>query len=200
MIVTSDHGDELFEHGGVLHGYTLYEEMLKIPLIFWWPTRLEPARVETATDNLDLHETLRALVGAPLSGLGAGRSLWPLLRRPAARHKEVIFAAASSLKGGIFMARSARHKLIWAPRTGAGWGLGEGRGRSRDPEYFFDLEADPGETVNLAGGASLEAAWLRSRLLAWIERAKAIEAGAEAEEVTLDETTREQLKALGYLD
>ncbi len=205
VIVTSDHGDELFEHGGVLHGYTLYEDQLQIPLIFWWPTRIEAGRVTAATDNLDLHETLRSLVRAPTSGRGEGRSLWPLLRRSAtepgaARGKEVRFAAASSLKGGIFMARSARYKLIWAPRTGAGWGQGEGRGRSRDPEYLFDLENDPGETVNLAGESSLESAWLRSRLRAWIERGKAIEAGAAEEEVEIDPATRDQLKALGYLD
>ena len=163
---------------------------------------MAPARISAATDNLDLHETLRALVGAPPSDGRAGRSLWPLLLAGDrdGPGKEVHFAAASSLDGGIFMARSSRYKLIWAPRSGAGWGLGEGLGRSRDPEYLFDLENDPGETVNLAGESSLEAAWLRSRLRAWIERGKTIEAGAEVEEVELDAATRDQLKALGYLD
>ena len=103
-------------------------------------------------------------------------------------------------QGGHLHGPLGAHKLIWAPRTGAGWGQGEGRGRSRDPEYLFDLENDPGETVNLAGESSLEAAWLRSRLRAWIERGKTIEAGAEVEEVELDAATRDQLKALGYLD
>jgi arylsulfatase A-like enzyme len=200
LIVTSDHGEELFDHGGVLHGYTLYDEQVHIPLVFWWPGRIEAARIDAATDNLDLHETLRALVGAPPSGRGPGRSLWPLLRSDAGWDRDVHFAAASSLEGGIFMARSRRAKLIWAPRTGAGWGQGEGRGRTRAPEYFFDLEADPGETVNLAGSRSLEAAWLRSRLFAWIERARLIEEGLAEEAAELDDDTRANLKALGYLD
>lgn len=202
VIVSSDHGDEFFEHGGILHGYTLYEEQLAIPLIFHWPGRLEPARIDAATDNLDVHETLRALVGAPSSGRGSGRSLWPQMLNPAleTEGKGVRFAVASSVQGGIYMARSAGAKLVWAPRTGAGWGMGEGRGRSRDPEYFFDLTQDPGETTNLIGEPSLEADWLRSRLLAWIEKSQAIELGTTEDSGELDEETRKHLKALGYLD
>ena len=200
-IITSDHGDELFEHGGVLHGYTLYEEQLAIPLIFHWPGTLETKRSSAATDNLDLHETLRALVKAPPSGRGSGRSLWPILLEPSDESpgKGVRFAVASSAKG-IYMARSDRAKYIWAPRAGTGWGLGEGRGRSREPEYFFDMVDDPGEQTNLMGTSSLEAAWLRSRLLAWIEKSRALEAGTTEDEGPLDEETIRHLKALGYLD
>ncbi|TNF79052.1 MAG: hypothetical protein EP299_03410, partial [Acidobacteria bacterium] len=132
VIITSDHGEELFEHGSVLHGYTLYEDQLHIPLIFWWPGRLEPHVVDMATSNVDLHETLRELVGAPHSGVGDGRSLWPLLTSSDLRPfgEQIQFAAASSLNGGIFLARSDRYKVIYAPRTGIDWGMGEGVGRT----------------------------------------------------------------------
>ncbi len=198
VVVTSDHGEELFDHGGVLHGYTLYREQLHVPLVLWWPERLAPRRVEAATDNLDLHAALRLLIGAAPAG-GDGAGLWRLAlgaQPPAAA--EPRFAAAASLKGGLFMAQSDRLKLVLAPRTDPHWGMGEGRGRSRDPEYLFDLVADPGETRNLAGQASLEAAWLRSRLVAWVERWKLAEAGAEEPEP--DEETRRRLQALGYLE
>jgi arylsulfatase A-like enzyme len=199
VIITSDHGEELFEHDSVLHGYTLYEDQLQIPLIFWWPGHFEPYVVDTATSNVDLHETLRQLVGAPHSDLGEGHSLWPLLTagETQASSDQVQFAAASSLKGGIFLARSHRYKVIFAPRTGIDWGMGEGVGRTRDVEYVFDLESDPEERTNLAGQAPLEAAWLRSQLFAWIERGKLLE--AKGEEAELDEETRKQLEALGYL-
>ncbi len=199
MIVTSDHGEELFDHGSVLHGYTLYQDQLHIPLIFWWPGRLEPRVVKTETTILDVHETLRDLVHSPPSNLGDGQSLWPLMSGPETEEpiRDVRFAAASSLKGGIFLAQSKRYKMIYAPRTGIDWGMGEGLGRSRDVEYVFDLENDPEEMNNLAGGAPLEVAWLRSRLLAWIERGKLLEAGHE--EAEIDEETRERLRALGYL-
>jgi len=87
--------------------------------------------------------------------------------------------------------------VIYAPRTGIDWGMGEGVGRTRDVEYVFDLQTDPEEMVNLAGEAPLEAAWLRSRLFAWIERGKLLE--AKGEEAELDEELRQQLEALGYL-
>ncbi len=76
--------------------------------------------------------------------------------------------------------------------------MGIGRGRTREPEYVFDLAADPGELRNLAGSRALEVAWLRARLAAWIERGRLDEAGGEPAE--LDEATRERLRALGYLD
>ena len=189
VAVTSDHGEELFDHGGVLHGYTLYEEMLRIPLVLWAPGRLRQGKVTALTDTLDLHASLLDVAGIPKPDGIQGRSLAkPLPAGPR-------LAAASSLKGGIYAIRSDRFKVIWAPRTGLHWGMGEGIGRSRDPEYLFDLESDPRETVNLAGGGGLEAAWLRSRLLAWAEKGRSEEA---AEQEPEDDETRKRLEALGY--
>jgi arylsulfatase A-like enzyme len=194
VAVTSDHGEELFDHGGVLHGYTLYEEMLRVPLILWAPGRLRPAVVAAPADTLDLHATLVDLAGPDPGGRRQGESL---LGR-ADPDRELRLAAASSLRGGIYAAWSGRFKLVWAPRTGMGWGMGEGLGRSRDPEYLFDLVKDPRETVNLAGTGTLEAAWLRSRLLAWVERGRpALE---EPEQIPMDRETRDRLRALGYVN
>ena len=189
VAVTADHGEELFDHGGVLHGYTLYEEMLRIPLVLWSPGRLRPGAVTVRTDTLDLHATLLDLAGLPNPREAWGRSLaGPLPDEPR-------LAAASSVKGGIYAIRSDRFKVIWAPRSGPQWGMGEGIGRSRDPEYLFDLQRDPRETVNLAGDGDLEAAWLRSRLLAWAERGRRSEEKAEQ---PVDAETLKRLQALGY--
>ena len=207
LIVTSDHGEELFEHGGVLHGYTLYEELLHIPLVMWWPGTIEPRFLSGLTDTLDLHKTLGlAASGAAQMKTSGGRSLWPtLLAEPGhelgqdpQNDKNVLFAAASSLEGGIFMARSEDFKVIWAPRTPRRWGQGASRGRDRDAEYAFDLATDPTESINLSGESRPEIDWLRSQLLAWIEAGKMLEAGAPVED--LDDATRESLRALGYLD
>jgi arylsulfatase A-like enzyme len=192
VAVTADHGEELFDHGGVLHGYTLYEEMMRIPLILWAPERLRPAAVATPTNTLDLHVTLLELAGLHPSPRAEGRSLLKSARDP----RELRLASASSLKGGIYSASDGRFKVVLAPRTGLDWGQGEGLGRSRDAEYLFDLVKDPGETVNLAGTGGLEAAWLRSRLLAWIARGRMPAKGSEGTPV--DRETQEKLRALGY--
>jgi arylsulfatase A-like enzyme len=202
FIFTSDHGDELFDHGGVLHGYTLYEEQLHVPLVFWWPGRIPPQRLATAVDTLDLHYSLATLVSEPGSVLAGGNSLWPQLLGSVTagardRGKEVRFAAASSLEGGIFMARSERYKLLWAPRVGAEWGMGQGRGRGRDAELVFDLVNDREERYNLAGEDRLEVAWLRERLLRWVEVGDRLQPGESLDE--FDEETLRSLRALGYI-
>jgi arylsulfatase A-like enzyme len=193
IVLTSDHGEELFDHGGVLHGYTLYEEMLGIPLVLWAPGRLRPAVVEEPTDTLDLHATLLSLCGLQIPREAGGR---PLAAPRRGDGEYIHLAAASSTIGGIYSARWGRWKLVWAPRFGPHWGMGDGLGRSRDPEYLFDLESDPRERVNLAGEGGLEVAWLRSRLLAWVQRNRSL--SAKPPERPIDPETERKLRALGY--
>jgi arylsulfatase A-like enzyme len=200
IALTADHGEEQFEHGGILHGFTLYQEQLRIPLVLWAPGRLPPAVVRARTDTLDLHATLLALAG--LRGTSQGR---PLLAVTGGNGGDggdagnyVHLAAAASVKGGIYSALHGRWQLIWAPRTGMHWGQGDALGRSHEPEDLFDLEKDPGEQVNLAGEGDLEAAWLRERLFAWVEKHRGEEKGPD--EQPEDRRTLERLRALGYVN
>jgi arylsulfatase A-like enzyme len=199
VLVTSDHGEELFDHDGVLHGFTLYRDQLHIPLVAWWPGTLAPRRIDTPTTTQDLYVTLRRLTGDAATEALSGRSLWPLMLGVADPDWDTVrFAAAPGVSGGIYSAQSPRRKLVWAPRTGSQWGMGEGAGRSHEAEYVFDLRDDPQERRNLAGEPSLETDWLRARLLAWIDLARALQPGGETAE--LDDAMRANLRALGYLD
>jgi len=205
LAITADHGEELFDHGGVLHGYTVYDEMLHIPLLLSWPGRVPARSVAEPTDTVDLHRALTALAGDESADSGR---LWAMLGahsstqqaapgEPRDPEPELRLAAAASVRGGIYAARTSRYKVVWAPRTGTQWGLGHGPGRSRDPEYVFDLRADPLERRNLAGLAAPEGLWLRERLLAWAAGAEADEGDAGA---AVDAETRARLRALGYVD
>jgi arylsulfatase A-like enzyme len=198
-IFTADHGEELFDHGGLLHGYTLHREQLQVPLTFWWPGRLAPRKVEPPTDHVDLHTTLRRLLDPAAPAAPGSRDLWPVLTGAAALPEERLrFAAAAGVPGGIFSVQSPRLKLVWAPREGAGWGQGEGLGRARDAVALYDLAADPLETVNMAGAETVEVAWLRSRLLAWIAHHRPQAEPAAPEPATAEQ--RENLEALGYVE
>jgi hypothetical protein len=149
--------------------------------------------VDARTDSLDLHATLLGLCG-----LRAATSGRPLLAISSGETGDYVhLAAASSVKGGIFSALHGRWKTVWAPRTGPSWGQGDSLGRSREPEYLFDLKKDPGERVNLVGEGDFEAAWLRSRLIAWALRGRSNEGGKKGES-PVDARTLERLKALGY--
>jgi len=199
LVLTSDHGEELFDHGGVLHGFTLYDEMVRIPLIVWWPSELAPRTVRTSSDTLDVHATLRAMVSRDQPTSTGGRSLWPAMygADSGSLEPEVRFAFAAGERR-LYMARTERWKLILAPGRGLDWGMGRGRGRTFDAEYLFDLRQDPGELMNEAGSTEIEVGWLRSRLRAWVDGWH--RRHPEAVDPVVDDTTRRQLKALGYTE
>ena len=197
VALTSDHGEELFEHNGVLHGYSLYDEMLSIPLILRWPGHIPPGRIGALTNTIDLHVSMVELTGGH-SEDSTGSSLRDFIsgKSKPDMAPSITFAAAPGLSGAI-MARSDRWKLIQVPRNGADRGQGKGRGRNWDAEYVFDLVNDPAEQQNLAGTDDLEVSWLRTRLKAWFVTQQALQP-VPGDQV-MDDETKDQLEALGYI-
>jgi arylsulfatase A-like enzyme len=203
VVLTADHGEELFDHGGVLHGYTLHEELLRVPLVVWGPGYVKGGETREVTDALDLHATLVDVSGAA-AGEGDGRSLLDLVTgRGGPPPPRLHFAASEGIPGGSFAVRSGRFKYVWARGTERTWAMGLGPARSWDREYLFDLAKDPGERTNLAGSWSVREDWLRTRLRAWtrtrLERSRSA-AEPEAAEPPLEESDRRRLRALGYVE
>jgi arylsulfatase A-like enzyme len=199
VVVTSDHGEQFWEHGTWGHGQTLHDHQLRVPLLVSLPRSLRrdlgagrAARraIGDLVRSVDLYPTLLELTGTPLPGRLAGRSLRPLLagqRLPPAE----AFAENVNLRAVERKAlRTARYKFVHTfPR----------RGHRDGYERFelFDLGRDPGETANLAG----EQADLVRALLARIARHRRGGSDELEEEVPeeLDRELRERLEALGYL-
>jgi len=77
VVVTSDHGEELFDHGGFSHGYSLHEEVLHVPLIVKLPGQKEARRVSERVSSMDVLPTIMDVLGLPLPSLLDGRSLKP---------------------------------------------------------------------------------------------------------------------------
>ncbi len=61
IVLTSDHGEEMLEHQYYEHAWTLYNEVLRVPLIFWAPDMLQPGRVTTSVGHADILPTLAML-------------------------------------------------------------------------------------------------------------------------------------------
>ena len=81
VIVTSDHGDEFFEHGAIGHRRTLYEEVLRIPLLLRLPGVLpQGERIEGPVATNDVFGTVLELCGLPAVPGVPSRSLMPLIR------------------------------------------------------------------------------------------------------------------------
>ena len=65
IVFTSDHGEEFGEHGGYLHNRTLFNELLRVPLVMWGPGVPRGRRVTELTDSVDLFPTVLELLGLP---------------------------------------------------------------------------------------------------------------------------------------
>ncbi|MBK8268527.1 MAG: sulfatase [Planctomycetes bacterium] len=61
MALTADHGEEFFDHDGFEHGHTLYDEMIRVPLVLWGPEAVKPGMSKTAVGHVDVANVVRAV-------------------------------------------------------------------------------------------------------------------------------------------
>jgi hypothetical protein len=139
LIIMSDHGEAFSEHGMTFHGQTLYEELLRIPLLFRVPDQ-PPRRFSEQVSLIDLGPTILDAFGLPTPGHCMGQSLVPLLAGGKAELSRPI-AAEARLKRAIVTADGK--KLIHDSR-------------SRSVE-LYDLQKDPKEEDNTYDKGSPEA-------------------------------------------
>jgi arylsulfatase A-like enzyme len=79
VVVFSDHGEEFLDHGGHFHEENVYGELVNVPLLMRWPSRLPQGRVVTDTVQLlDLTPTILDLAGLAIPDRMQGQSLEPL--------------------------------------------------------------------------------------------------------------------------
>jgi len=76
VVLLADHGEEFFEHRFLSHAYTVYQEVVHVPLIFWDSSGLTPLRISRRVATVGLAPTLLALTGLPVDGQFDGRNLF----------------------------------------------------------------------------------------------------------------------------
>jgi arylsulfatase A-like enzyme/Flp pilus assembly protein TadD len=185
VIVVADHGEDLGDHGENTHGLFLYDATLRVPLLVKLPQgRYAGKTVVEQVRTIDIMPSVLELAGAAASPAAAGRSVVPLIAGAPARAPDEAYAESfypyfhfgwSPLRA----LRTGKYKYVDAPA----------------PE-LYDLEADPGESKNIAA-ANRALAWrLRDRLHA-AYKLPARPGAAKREAV--DASTAERLKSLGYV-
>ncbi|MFT7461804.1 MAG: arylsulfatase A-like enzyme [Pseudohongiellaceae bacterium] len=191
LVVTSDHGQELFERGAFGHGHQLHSELLRIPLVILAPGSIA-STVDTPVSLVDLAPTLRELAGLPPDSGAHGRSLVPLLRG-----KALSGAAneAPQLSHLAYVPSEPSHHLR---RDNLSLHLSEDRHGTLHGEELFDLANDPNELNNLLDRRSAVASALQADYAAALSALQA-ESHSAASQVTLDPETRQRLIELGYL-
>jgi arylsulfatase A-like enzyme len=187
LVVTADHGEEFFEHGRKGHQRTLFEEVVRIPLIVHGPPGRFAAAGRAPTEQVrivDVMPTLFALCGIDDVPPMNGRDLSPLLAGGALEPEPALlelYANGLALRA----ARMSTFKVFKAAPQHPGSG--------------FDLLADPHEKVELGPGAPFLDTGLR---LIEREQAAAREHGrgrGPSQAGDIDPRILERLRSLGYL-
>jgi tetratricopeptide (TPR) repeat protein len=182
VVVTSDHGEGLGEHGEDEHMLFVYDSTLKVPLVLSWPGRLPAGeRVRGQFRSVDLLATLLDLAGVPsppTSGASRAAALRAGGRIPANEsYAESLYAQLHFGYAPVRALRGDGWKLIDVPR----------------PELYRLVE-DPHETRNLVDERSPVAAAMRASLRRFDRDQDSV-----PEIPQVDEAAAERLAALGYV-
>ncbi|MCH8333586.1 sulfatase [Candidatus Sumerlaeota bacterium] len=197
VVFLSDHGEEFMEHEGLGHGVTIFEEQLRVPLVFSLPGFLpEGLRVKTRAQLLDVTATILDLIEADEHPPIQGRSLLPYIVAPPGSMEENP-AFARIIYDVISTSLDSIHFRNWKViATGP-----------LDPKVsyasyqLYDLDKDPGELIDRWSSRMVEGSVLR-QMLAWQRLKDTLFEIGTSEEIDFDELDPETLKnlrALGYL-
>jgi arylsulfatase A-like enzyme len=91
IILTSDHGEEFWDHDGFAHGHTVYNELLHVPLIIGYSAHLPKRHIESYVQLLDLFPTIASLAGIKVDSELRGRDLVPAALANKKTNEEILF-------------------------------------------------------------------------------------------------------------
>lgn len=200
VIITADHGEELFEHGWIGHASTsydgkLYDEIIRIPLIIRLPDQSVVGRFDALVQGVDIMPTIFDVLGIPRDRIDPamqGRSLLPAAKGEEAFSRRYVFSQTTlkgwttpseEMRSRVISVRTKTHKLIWIPKENGyrieGYHLGE----------------DPQEANDIYASRKAEFSDLEQALHDWSEEnrrvaAALVSSGAERRVSTLMEALR----------
>jgi arylsulfatase A-like enzyme len=193
VVVTADHGEELFDHGGFGHGFTLHHEVVDVPLLIRLPGgEGGGARIADSVSLVDVAPTLLdelGLLGTQPDGkFGDGLSLLPLLKGgKIERDAPIVAQVERGKQGKAFLLEQWPLRLILTGHDYAG---------REDVLELFDEVADPEERRDLLANDAARATELRRRVAT--RRAQLEAAALPTTAAEVDEAMRRKLDALGY--
>ena len=199
FILLSDHGEEFGEHGAYIHGQSLYQELIHVPLIVHFPSDEHAGtRVPSVVSLIDVLPTIFSYLNRPQLAEGArGRDLMPLIEGapPADESQPRVVACRINVKKYYKPWAETRGNVNVALRMGKWKGIW-----NRDLETFelYNVERDPFDQNNLCGQHPDLVESMARRARDWYRAC-----GVAARDAADAEASPEYLKDLadlGYLD
>lgn len=192
VLYTSDHGEELFDHGFATHGHTLFQELVRVPLVLAGPGVPAGQVISRPVENRHAMSTLIRLAGlgprGPEDLLGPGEGF---------DGTQVLTTAEGWWNGHyrtpLFGLRKDRWVLHVAPEAGP-WDAEPTEGGEW---RLYDLESDPRELRDLSELEGLRAEGMRTELS---ERMETLLSRAPEHVFGGSAGTRELLERVGYVD
>lgn len=192
IILTSDHGEGFAEHGHWYHGYSIYQEQIRVPLIIKYPYGIpEPKIVQAPVRLIDVMPTIFDFLGITENVPDMeGESLLGLLEESQMRD---VYVDNNLINKNIFkgLIENNEWKYIFTEASEIRYIPDFG------DEELYNLKLDPRETRNLIELKPEIAKSMRKKLIRYLDYCK--KKAVSSSEVSLDYETVQQLKALGYL-
>jgi arylsulfatase A-like enzyme len=186
VVVVSDHGEEFLEHGSKGHRHALYQEVIRIPMVVWMPSRFPARRSATTATLADIAPTLLELAGVERMNPTTGSSLVSILQGTDSNDRVAVAELTAPPRAPDLSAvLSGKHKIVVDP----------------DRATYYDLAVDPGEKRPVPASSTAEG----RKLVAELRRAKRAASQIAAahgatDDLHLGDDMKRRLEKLGYLD
>jgi len=191
IILTSDHGEELYDHNSWLHSHTLYDELIKVPLIIKFPeSKNKGKRIYPIVRSIDIMPTLLEEADIDYSPFELdGKSLMPIVKGKEKKNRVFIsdftHKGSEELRPAVVATNKDLYKIIV-------------NRRSSPPKIsLFNLENDPFERTGLEETDSKLVRELFNSILEHYQNFMPVQ--AKSQRVIIDKNLEERLKALGYI-
>ena len=194
IVFVADHGEEFMAHGWIGHTRTLYDELVKVPLIVHPPRYRGGGRVVKEPVSLvSLTPTILDITGVDTEGLSfQGDSLAPLIAGGAENGHSIVFSEVDFIPlVGVYEEKLTHKKAITTKEFQLV------RDQITGKEELYNLAADPAEQRDLAASRPRLLKALRGDLDSAIALARGRSADVDEMELTNEEV--EKLRSLGYV-
>jgi arylsulfatase A-like enzyme len=198
LFISTDHGEEFYDHGNWGHGKSLYPEIIKVPAVLVPPPALRrPVVVEEVVESIDIPPTITELAGVAAAEFWQGRSLVPLWTTAAT---DSLVDEGRSAGPGLAFGQFDDGLVFWASVVQGPWQV-LCRGRDQDRKIMlFDLQRDPLAQRDLYGQDLAVEEELVSLLDHKLQDLQASAHMFQGEQEEIDPRLRQQLEALGYVE